>query len=226
MDKLCTAWNLYLKRRPIQRAVRGWFRAVEITRNNEQDSAWYGTFHPHIHAIFAVPKYYFRRKDGLYITHEQWRQWWAEALGADYLPEVRVQATKGKMRGRDGRPERKIKRELAAALEAAKYAVKDVDYVLNGHSDEQNASIVESYHVALRGRRLIAYGGGLKIVKEELKSKKMSAFCDPKEEGRVIYIYKWDNKKGNYVLAGRDFYFPDVVAHDFDDESPPGAASG
>jgi plasmid rolling circle replication initiator protein Rep len=227
LDKLSTAWNLLMKRRPVQRAVRGWFRAIEITRNNEQDSEWYGTFHPHIHAIFAVPKYYFRRSDGLYITHEQWRQWWAEALGVDYLPEVRVQATKGKVRGRDGKPERKIKRELAAALEAAKYAVKDADYVLNGHSDEENASIVESYHVALRGRRLIAYGGGLKTVKEELKAKKMSEVCGVGEDDRVIYVYKWDNEKGNYVFSGKDVRFADIVADDgFDDESPPGAASG
>ncbi len=56
------SWNRLMKRRPVRRVCRSWFRALEITYNVERDD-----YHPHFHVLIMVPMNYFNKKYDLYI---------------------------------------------------------------------------------------------------------------------------------------------------------------
>lgn len=173
LNEMMSAWGKLYRRRPVARAVKGWFRALEITRNGD------GTFHPHFHCVLAVEPGYFRAEDGgqseLYITQEQWAQMWRECLKADYTPVVDVRAAYAK----NGKPGRSA--ALSAAVEAAKYAVKSCDYIGKGLSMDEACEAVEAYTVALRGRRLTGMGGWLKEAADVLK-------VDMEEDGDLVHI--------------------------------------
>jgi len=193
---LTKAWDRLMKHRKVQRSIKGWFRAVEITRPGLDE------YHPHIHAILVVEPPYFARKAGLYITQGEWVERWQTALRSDYKPSVRVQTTKAKGEVSGGK---------AAALEAAKYATKDSDYIDPRLPERQAADIVETYTKALRRRRLTAYGGWMKEAAHELDA-------DDLENGDLVHIekdiiradvadliedYGWHFGAGDYVLTSR-----------------------
>ena len=71
---LLTAFSKLRRHRPVARAIKGWYRAVEITRSK-------GLYHPHIHMIIAVEPDYFERSKGLYLTQKAWEAHWQSALG-------------------------------------------------------------------------------------------------------------------------------------------------
>lgn len=118
LDQLTVAWRRLTRRRPVARAVKGSFRALEVTRNRAKD-----TYHPHIHAILVVENDYFLRSKGLYFTHDRWVEMWQEALRVDYAPSVDVRSTYQ----RQG--DKAVKTAANAVFEAAKYATKDCKYV-------------------------------------------------------------------------------------------------
>ena len=161
LGELVRAWNRLTKHRQFERSVKGWFRAIEITRNPKD-----GTYHPHIHAILAVPPGYFTRGEGLYIEQSEWVDRWQKALRADYRPLVSIQTAKAKGEYVGGR---------AAAVEAAKYAVKDSDYIDDRLSEAEAVRIVTDYTEALHRRRLTAYGGWLKTAAKALEAQGVSA---------------------------------------------------
>lgn len=195
IGQLTKAWDRLMKHRHIKAAVKGWFRTVEITRRGKG-------YHPHIHAILAVTPEYFPRKNGLFIGHDEWVRRWRLALGVDYDPSVRIQTAKAKGEVAGGR---------AAALEAAKYAVKDEDYIDPKLKDEAAAQIVKDYTEALRRRRLTAYGGWLKEAARVLDAENL-------EDGDLVHVddetiredvaeyvetYNWHLGAGDYVLTCR-----------------------
>lgn len=161
---LTKAWKKLIDRRPVKRAIKGWFRAIEITRNQKD-----GTYHPHIHAILAVEPDYFKRNKGLYILHSRdektpssykgpfWVDMWAECLKADYLPSVRISRAKGKGSNQKDTDAA----SLSAALEAAKYATKDAEFIDAKIPAVERADVLRTYTDALRGKRLVALGGWL-----------------------------------------------------------------
>ena len=61
IDSLFEGWKRLRQRKEVKSAVRGYIRTLEVTYNHERDD-----WHPHIHAVLAVPSRYF--KTGLYIT--------------------------------------------------------------------------------------------------------------------------------------------------------------
>lgn len=197
LGQLTKAWKSLIDQRQIQRSIKGWFRAIEITRNKDD-----GTYHPHIHAILAVEPGYFSRKSGEYITHKEWVRRWRLALKADYDPSVRIQTTKAKGELCAGR---------AAAEEAAKYATKDSDYIDSDLPEWMAADIVDTYTRALRRRRLTAFGGWLKEAAAALGTEDL-------EDGDLVHIdqdtiradvadliedYGWHFGAGDYVLTSR-----------------------
>lgn len=160
---LTAAWTKLAKRRPFMRAVKGWFRAIEITRNQAD-----GTYHPHIHAILVVEPEYFRKSGGLYIFQgvgaqvppdgykiPSWVDMWRQSLQADYTPIVGISRAKGK----DGEQRNTDAASLNAALEAAKYATKDAEYINGKIPEAERAGVLRTYTDALRGKRLVALGG-------------------------------------------------------------------
>lgn len=196
LGELTRAWDRLMKHRHIQAAIKGWFRAIEITRNPKD-----GTYHPHIHAILAVPPGYFSRGEGLYIEQSEWVDRWQKALWADYRPLVSIQTAKAKGEYVGGR---------AAAVEAAKYAVKDSDYIDDRLSEAEAVRIVTDYTEALHRRRLTAYGGWLKTAAKALEAEDL-------EDGDLVHVddtvrddvaelietYNWHFGAGDYVLTAR-----------------------
>ncbi len=94
-DELTEQINLMFKafqrlsqRKAFRKAVKGFFRALEITYNNDTDE-----YHPHFHIILAVKPYYFERKE-YYIKHAEWRELWRKSLRVDYDPQVNIKAIK------------------------------------------------------------------------------------------------------------------------------------
>ena len=194
LTDLSKSWYRLQDQRRVERAQKGWFRAIEITHNRRD-----GTFHPHIHAILAVEPLYFLRKGGLYLSHEDWVTRWKKALRVDYDPSVRIQATGAKDKKR---------MERAAADEAAKYATKDQEFLGRSVSEDEAVMILTTYTEALRRKRLTAFGGILKDIARELKA-------DDLEDGDLVHIeedsvredlavlmetYGWNFGAKDYVL--------------------------
>lgn len=202
LGRLTEAWARLMDHRHIKRAIRGWARFIEITRNGDRSNPWYGTYHPHIHAILAVEPGYFAQNSVYFITKDEWIERWQKALRVDYRPSVKVQATRAKGEMTAGR---------AAAEEANKYAVKDEDYIDPKLPDQEAADIVETYTKALHRRRLVAFGGWLKEAAQTLGTEDL-------EDGDLVHIdqdtiradvadlieeYHWHFGAGDYVLTDR-----------------------
>jgi plasmid rolling circle replication initiator protein Rep len=84
LDSLMGAWGRMSRQLAFGRAVEGWYRGVEVTRNAEA-----GTWHPHIHCILAVGEGYFtdaRR----YISRAGWLAMWRRAARDAAITQVDV----------------------------------------------------------------------------------------------------------------------------------------
>ena len=188
LGQLTKAWDRLVRQRPVARACKGWYRAIEITHGE-------AGYHPHIHAIIAVDPSYFQRKSGLYITQAEWVRRWQMALKVTYKPIVHIQKTKD---GKGG---------MGAALEAAKYATKDSEYIRPDLDEKEGAKLVVDYTMALHGRRLVAFGGCMKEAAARLGA--------DKDDGDLIHLgdeivrddvadlietYGWYFGAGDYIL--------------------------
>lgn len=208
ITKLMKGFDRLMKRKRIKTAVRGFFRALEVTRNSKND-----TYHPHFHVILAVGKKYFKGTD--YIPQAEWLQTWRDCYGDQSITQVDVR----RARGKDGTG------DLGSAVsEIAKYSVKSGDYI---KSDEaQTDRIVAVLAGALRNRRLTQYGGIFKDVAKALK-------LDDPEDGDLIHVndelhpavaqlvftYKWS--VGCYKIERRELVSLD--ASQFVDDVPEGS---
>lgn len=184
LDAMVKGWDRLCKRKRIKSAVAGWYRGIEITRDTDEfitaaryaaGKSYYsarglavgdknpnfGLFHPHIHCLLAVTPSYFTRN---YIKQSDWAELWRAALGADYSPVVDVRRVRGQT--------------VRAAAEVAKYAAKPGDYISPDDVD-LSAETVQVLDAALKGRRLVAYGGLLRDVHRELN-------LDDEETGDLV----------------------------------------
>ena len=196
LTDLTAAWRRLIDHRRFEKSVLGWFRAIEITRGDKG-------YHPHIHAILAVPPAYFRRGAGLYISQSEWIDRWQAALRCDYKPSVRIQVAKAKG---------EYSGERAAAAEAAKYAVKDADYIDPKLSKRKAAQILQDYTTALHHRRLTAFGGILKDAAAALNADIDDGDLVHIDEDAIrddlvqmVETYHWHFGAGDYILSERHF---------------------
>lgn len=134
---LLEAWRHFIGYKRIEDMMEGYFRALEVTHNLEQD-----TYHPHLHVILAVQNSYFTSRK--YTTQAELARLWQLALHADYTPVIDVRRVKGT--------------DTKAIAEAAKYSVKASDIIC--YDDWQlTVDTVKLLDVALNNRRMIAMGG-------------------------------------------------------------------
>lgn len=195
------AWHKLTMRRAFVRAIGGWFRAIEITHNADED-----TYHPHIHAILAVSSDYFGRGHGLYIEHADWVSMWRQSLQVDYDPSVRISKTYKAKGDTDAATK-------AAAIEAAKYACKDIEWLDESMTDEDAAKVLLVYDTGLKGKRLTAMGGW---IAEAAKALDIDVEADADlihtEDGAAkltpetapyIEMYRWHPGVRDYVLSSR-----------------------
>lgn len=146
IDLLMAAWDKMARRSAFRKAVKGWYRGLEVTHNIDCD-----TYHPHFHTLLAVNKSYFVSRD--YLNQADWADLWRQSLGVDYEPVVDVRRVKGS--------------SSRAVAEAAKYAVKDADYIIPDDWD-LTVETVRTLDAALDKRRLVAYGGDMKAWHKKL----------------------------------------------------------
>lgn len=155
LDLMFNAWHKMFMRKAIKNAFKGYFRALEVTHNTDINSPSYDTYHPHFHVILAVRKGYFTGKE--YLKQKELMELWKSCLGVDYDPVVDVRRFRTKNN----------KQRAKSLAEAAKYTVKDSDYLIEDNF-ELSKSSVYILALALKRRRLIAFGGVLKEIHKKL----------------------------------------------------------
>jgi plasmid rolling circle replication initiator protein Rep len=160
LDEIIKGWYYLTKHRRAVNIVKGWFRALEITYNQETDE-----YHPHVHAILMVDKSYFTGK--YYMDTKDWVQLWRTAAKLDYDPVCDIRKVK------QGRNKHK------AVAEVAKYTLKDGDYIMDDTANMDR--VVDCLSNAMRNRRLFAFGGTLKKIAKNLNAEDV-------EDGDLVNI--------------------------------------
>ena len=161
---LSNSYNYLTRNIDFKRAVHGYFRAIEVTRNRAT-----GQYHPHIHALLAVKRSYFNSR--YYLPQEWWTHRWTECLSLNasalgisvpsYTPIVDV---------RKVRPRKTDVGDtgiMNAIAEVSKYAVKSADIICYDDWD-LTIDTVRTLDKALAGRRLATMGGVIKKKHAEL----------------------------------------------------------
>ncbi len=163
------AWNRLVGYKTFKTSIKGFFRALEVTKNRDPQSESFGTYHPHFHVLLAVLPSYFSRN---YITQDEWTSLWQKAMKLDYKPIVNIKKVKPKEKLDELKTyEKDFKRamlEQKAILEVSKYPVKDSDVIRGNKVTEDNVETVLDLNNALAYKRLIGYGGLLKEIHKEL----------------------------------------------------------
>jgi len=152
------SFNNMFRKVKIKRAVRSWFRGLEVTYNEESD-----TYHPHFHVLLMAPGEYFRRSRNYYIDRDEWLLMWQHATGMDSITQVDI---------RRWRKRRNSESMMGSvAFEAAKYMVKPSSYLKEVEKGYFHVSpkVMKTLHDGLRGRRLVGFGGVFKKIRKELQ---------------------------------------------------------
>lgn len=186
IDELQDGWHNLIHYKRFKTSVKGFFRALEVTRNTDKTSPSYNTYHPHFHTILAVKKSYLTSRD--YIQHSEWLDMWRKAMRDNSITQVDIRRCKSKNDIVQG--EQAVKALGAAVAEVAKYSVKSADYLGKFNKDgvliapfpiDEIDKAVFTLGAALSGRRLTALGGVFKDVFEKLS-------LDDCEEGDLVHI--------------------------------------
>lgn len=156
IDDMMRAWSTLRHRKEWQRVVLGYYRGLEVTHNVNPQSPSYDTYHPHFHALLALPKSYYNGHGRNYITQSQWTDMWRAALRADYTPIVDIR----KCRLRNGTT-------AGITAEVTKYTTKPSDYIIPDDWD-LTVDTVRTLDAALHKRRFAAWGGRLKEIHQLL----------------------------------------------------------
>jgi len=156
IDKMNMAWQRLMQLKVVKRSIRSWFKSLEITYSRERQD-----FHPHFHALLMVPESYFRRDRDFYIPHEEWLRLWRKSMRDDRITQVDIRKLKPRKEG--------MLEGLAA--EVAKYASKPSSYIFENSDGENETSpeVIKELHYALKGRRLIGFGGLFNEIRKEKK---------------------------------------------------------
>lgn len=196
VDHIHRALNNMAKCARWKGSVKGWLRATEVTRNFNQNSAWYGTYHPHMHLLLCVNARYYKSK--AYIKKGEWLEMWKHYAGLDYDPIIDIETVKTV----DGQNIQDLPAaERAAGMgkacaEVSKYAAKPSDYLRPDDLD-LSADTVRLFDKALENRRMTSWGG---VLKETAKALQL----DDVETGDLIHVEaesedETANKLADYV---------------------------
>lgn len=150
INEMNQAFNLYMKYKQINKAVNGYVRKLEITYNESEN-----TYHPHIHAIIAVDKTYFKNTRK-YLKHADWLALWKQAMRDDSIQFVNIQRVKTESKNK-------------AFLEIAKYSAKDTDLL-------KSQDTFDTLYTALKGKRLLSYSGIFKEYNKRYKDGLLNAY--------------------------------------------------
>ena len=185
--RVFAAWKKLMKRREVDRAVKGYLRVLEVSYNDKREEV--DGWHPHIHAVVVVPTRYFTTD--IYIKRDRWLQLWQESMQDELITQVDIRRVKVSKKKQE---EEGIDPTVVGFAELSKYSLKtwsksskmshrqlmkqgkDLTRDIEGHiwlrkTAEETAVVVEKLQDALRHKQLVQYGGILRDVKKELKIK-------------------------------------------------------
>lgn len=152
IDRMQQGWHTMVHDfRKLRKSMRGFYRALEITHNPRT-----GTYHPHFHAVVAVDADYFTNPDK-YISHDELLDAWRYAMADDRITQVDIRAYKGAS----------LKQIMKGVQESCKYICKPAG-LLDPSDMDRTAVVVETVHLAIQRRRLLAYGGIIAEARREL----------------------------------------------------------
>jgi plasmid rolling circle replication initiator protein Rep len=177
IDLMMEGWHKLSRQTPFKRAVKGWYRAMEIKHNVNTLSENYDTYHPHFHCLLGVKSTYFSGRE--YINQAEWTSMWMKAARLDYTPIVHIKRVRGTTAG--------------AVAECAKYAVK-YDDILLPDDWELTVDPVRILDAALERRRLVAFGGRFDEARKILK-------LDDAEDGDLVRTDSREDTGGPEVLT-------------------------
>lgn len=172
LTSMLQAWSKLLKIRRIKALNMGCIRNLEITYNRRSK-----TYHPHIHAIIAVPPSYIGAD---YITQSEWAEYWRKAMDLDYTPVTDVRAIKDIVNDK-------------SCWEISKYVAKIATYINLKPSELDN--VIMCMDIALTNRRIISYTGVFrqwrreKKLEDDIKDSDSTALGDEWEVFAYQYIY-------------------------------------
>lgn len=195
INKYNKAFKNLMQRKEIKAIAKGYVRKLEITYNRERND-----FHPHFHVLVSVNKSYFTDKD-YYISRDRWLELWQQVTDNPKITQVDVRKVGKKREIEDSQGKEFDNYEQFesngyeefddSALEVAKYAAKDEDYLLN-------EDVFEVFYKALKGRQIIVYSGLFKESKKLFENGELDHY---KEQDLIEYVYAllytWG--KGEYV---------------------------
>jgi len=173
--------NLALKKltksKEFSKAVIGWIRSTEVTKEKERE----GYAHPHFHIILMVSSNYF--KTDKYINHAKWVELWKRSLGVTYEPKVNIKPASTNIE--------------KGALEVLKYSVKPADMIVDRDWFFELTR-------QLKKRRFIGTGGVLKdIFQEKEQVNEELIFVDGNEEPQQneeekLIGFNWNSNERKY----------------------------
>lgn len=184
--------------------VKGYQYTLEVTRNNNRSSDWYGTFHPHFHCIFAVLPEYFTGAD--YLSKGRLLELWRESCRDDGITQVDIRAIRKNRKGFDDID--------SAVAEISKYCCKPSDFLDRTDPLERQEVVFDLFH-ALRGVRLVNRGGVIRKAFRFLKledEEKGDLVNLTLEDGEVFEFYQFVEFRwgmGSYNMGQ-----PVIVSHD------------
>jgi plasmid rolling circle replication initiator protein Rep len=193
----------FFEKTRFKNAVRGWFRAVEVTYNEEADS-----YHPHFHVLLMVSKHYFEQGRGLYISRDEWLKMWQQSMKDQSITQVDIRRVKKK------KSSSKVIESVVA--EVAKYATKPGSYIKKNDKGEfiANPKAVQGLRVGLKNKRLHGFGGTFKEIRKRLKlediekadlikvsGEEQECKCDICQSTLLDELYTWVPGAKNYVRA-------------------------
>jgi plasmid rolling circle replication initiator protein Rep len=204
--EMAKGFKRMMERKIVKKSVKGWFRALETTYNEDND-----TYHPHYHCLLIVPKNYFDSKYSLYIKRDDWLSMWQESMRDNSITQVDVRSIKKKKK------EQNYEKLIA---EVAKYATKPSSYIKRISNNEYyaNPKVVETFFRALRNIRLLGFGGVLKDLRKKLKHQDVEkmdlisiqegekeCLCKICASNLVDELYTWRPGLKNYATS-KNFY--------------------
>ena len=205
LERLSKAWQRFTQRKRVRDTVLGYYKSVELTVDfNERisDDMYraarkyyderglkagdynpnYYFFHPHIHAILAVPERYLSNPGRLYISQREFSELWRDALRVDYTPICDVRRIK-RQRGED----ETSGEELRAVLEVTKYCTKSADILAGDTSEDIKIMGLREIYYGTFGKRFASLGGVFKDMHKELGLSDIESEDEDENEKRLSY---------------------------------------
>lgn len=168
INQLLESFHRMVNRKTWKRAIKGYFRTLEITYNGKEN-----TFHPHIHILCNLDEDYY---NGYYLSNQDIRRMWTESANLSYYVQTDI---------------RKVEEKENAIAEVAKYAVKMSD-ILSNKIDGQRLKATQILLSVLKNRRLIATGGNISKIAKQLKIN-LDEEYDHESITEKTLLYKYEN---------------------------------